>query len=143
MDQRIIYTDPIGGNVCVVTPAVGASIDAVAAKVVPPGVTWKAVDASAIPTDRSFRNAWKISGNAISEDWAKSVEITKERLRAERAPLLAAADVQALREVEATGVVSTKTATLKQSLRDVTALADSAKSRDELLALKAAAVVKA
>jgi hypothetical protein len=106
---------------------------------VPPGKPWKIVDASDIPTDRAFRNAWKLEDDQITEDWAKSVEITKNRLREERKPLFEAADVKAMRDIEATGAVSPETAALKQSLRDVTALADAAKSRDELLALEVAA----
>lgn len=138
MNERIIYTDPTAGNVCVVTPTGEVSIDEVAAKVVPAGVTWQIVDASNIPADRAFRNAWTLSGSQITEDWAKSVEITKERLREERKPLFEAADIQAMRDIEATGAVRPETAALKQSLRDVTALADTAQTRDDLLALKAA-----
>lgn len=136
MRQRIIYADPTPGNVCVVIPTGEEPIEAVAAKVVPPGISYKIVDASDIPTDRTFRNAWKLENDQITEDWAKSVEITKNRLREERKPLLEAADVQAMRDIEATGAVSPETAALKQSLRNVTALADAAQSRDELIALK-------
>lgn len=143
MNERIVYTDPVEGNVCVVVPTGALPIAEVLAKVVPSGVPYKIVDASAIPTDRAFRNAWKLEAGQIKEDFAKSVEITKERLRKERAPLLEAADIKALRDIEATGSVSPETLTLKQTLRDVTALADSAKTRDDLLALKVAAVVKA
>ena len=142
MNNRIVYTDPISGNVCVVTPTGESPIDTVVARVVPAGVTYKIVEASEIPTDRAFRNAWKVDGGQIKEDFAKSVEITKERLREERKPLLEAADIKALRDIETKGAVSAETLTLKQSLRDVTLLADGAKTRDELLALKAAAVVK-
>lgn len=142
MDKRILYIDPIEGNVCIVCPTGLVPIDELAASVVPAGVSYQIVDASDIPADRAFRNAWKMEDNKITEDFTKSVEITKERLRAERKPLLAAADVKALRDIETKGAVSDETATLKQALRDVTLLADGAKTRDELLALKAAAVVK-
>lgn len=141
MSKRIVYTDPAEGNVCVVTPTGEAPVETVAAQVVPAGVPYKIVEASEIPTDRAFRNAWKIESDQIKEDFAKCVEITKERLRKERAPLLAAADVKALRDIETKGAVSPETLTLKQSLRDVTALADGAKTRDELLALKAETAV--
>jgi hypothetical protein len=138
MSQRIIYTDPITGNVCVVIPTGEEPIETVAVKVIPPGISYKIVDASGIPADRSFRNAWKLEDDQITEDWAKSVEITKNRLREERKPLFEAADVKAMRDIESTGAVSPETAALKQSLRDVTALADAAQTRDDLLALKAA-----
>ena len=142
MTARIVFENAEGG-VSITPTNERMSIEELAARVVPAGVPWKLVDSADIPTDRAFRNAWKLEDTKIAEDWAKSVEITKERLRKERAPLLAAADVKAMRDIETSGKVSDETATLKQSLRDVTALADAAKSRDELLALKAAAVVKA
>jgi hypothetical protein len=135
MSKRIVYTDPVEGNVCVVTPTGEAPVETVAAQVVPAGVPYKIVEASEIPADRAFRNAWTLEDDQITEDFAKSVEITKERLRKEREPLLAAADIKALRDIESTGAVSHETLTLKQSLRDVTALADDAKTRDELIAL--------
>jgi hypothetical protein len=139
MNQRIIYSDPTTGNVCVVIPTGEMTIQDVAKAAVPSGVAYQIVDVSDIPTDRAFRNAWKLEDDQITEDWVKSVEITKERLREERKPLFQAADVKAMRDIESTGAVSPETASLKQSLRDVTALADAAKSRDELLALEVAA----
>lgn len=137
MNKRIIYTNPLGGNVCVVTPDFSQPLEALIDQIVPPGVPYQVVDVSTIPTDRAFRNAWKLDGSQITEDWAKSVEITKNRLREERKPLFEAADVRAMRDIESTGAVSPETAALKQSLRDVTALADAAQTRDDLLALKA------
>jgi len=136
MTQRIIYTNPITGNVCLVILTGEEPIEAVAAKAVPSGVSYQIVDANDIPIDRAFRNAWKLEDDQITEDWAKSVEITKNRLREERKPLFEAADVKAMRDIETTGSVSPETAALKQSLRDVTALADAAQSRDDLIALK-------
>lgn len=142
MTARIVFENAEGG--VSITPVHDIlSVEEWANIIVPPGVSWKLVEAADIPADRAFRNAWMLDETLIKEDWAKSVEITKNRLRKERAPLLAAADVKALRDVETNGTVSPETATLKQALRDVTRLADVASSRDELLALKAAAVVKA
>jgi hypothetical protein len=70
----------------------------------------------------------------INIDKAKA--ITKDRLRAERAPLLAAQDVAYQRALEASADTSAIVAE-KQRLRDVTQLADAATSLDELKALKA------
>jgi hypothetical protein len=143
-NRRIIYPTN-GGGVAVIVPAPewlaqeGNTLETLAETVVPAGVTWRIVDTSDLPIDRSFRNAWKLEDDQITEDWAKSVEITKNRLREERKPLFETADVKAMLDIEATGAVSPETAALKQSLRDVTALADTAESRDDLLALKAAA----
>jgi hypothetical protein len=64
----------------------------------------------------------------------KAKKITKERLRAERTPLLQAQDVAFQRALEA----GTNTAVIvaeKQRLRDITKLADQATTLEELKAL--------
>lgn len=66
----------------------------------------------------------------------KAKDITKNRLRAERAPLLQALDVQFQRALE-TGADTTAIVAEKQRLRDITQLADQATSTEELKALKA------
>jgi hypothetical protein len=47
--------------VSVIVPAAecGLTIEEIAAKDVPAGKPYKIVDASDIPTDRTFRNAWE------------------------------------------------------------------------------------
>ena len=67
---------------------------------------------------------------------AKAKEITKGRLRIERAPLLQAQDVAFQRALEA-GSPTTQIVAEKQRLRDITLLADQATTLDELKALKA------
>jgi len=71
----------------------------------------------------------------ITINFDKAKAITKDRLRAERAPLLAAQDVAYQRALEASADTSAIVAE-KQRLRDVTQLADAATSLDELKALK-------
>ena len=71
----------------------------------------------------------------ITINFDKAKAITKDRLRAERAPLLAAQDVAYQRALEASADTSA-IVTEKQRLRDVTQLADAATSLDELKALK-------
>jgi hypothetical protein len=66
----------------------------------------------------------------------KAKEITKERLRAERAPLLQAQDVAFQRALEE-GADTTAIVAEKQRLRDITQLADTAQTPEELKALKA------
>ena len=70
----------------------------------------------------------------INMDKAKA--ITKVRLREERKPLLEAQDVAFQRALEA-GADTTAIVAEKQRLRDITQLADSATTTDELKALKA------
>jgi hypothetical protein len=68
----------------------------------------------------------------INLDKAKA--ITKDRLRMERAPLLVAQDVLYMRATEA-NQDTTAIVAEKQRLRDITKLADSATTLDELKAL--------
>jgi len=68
----------------------------------------------------------------INIDKAKA--ITKDRLRAERKPLLEAQDVAFQRALES-GADTSAIVAEKQRLRDVTQLADSATTLDELKAL--------
>ena len=60
MNSRIIYPNDDGG-VAVIVPAAecGLTIEQIAAKDVPQGKPYKIIDASEVPTDRTFRNAWE------------------------------------------------------------------------------------
>jgi hypothetical protein len=64
----------------------------------------------------------------------KAKDITKERLRAERAPLLQAQDVAFQRALEE-GADTAAIVAEKQRLRDITNLADEAETLDELKGL--------
>ena len=79
------------------------------------------IDASSatIPSDRHFRNAWKINGSVISEDLDTAKEIFKDKIREVRKPLLEAEDVTYMKAMEADDA-SAKTAsvTRKTALRD-------------------------
>jgi hypothetical protein len=61
----------------------------------------------------------------------KAKEITKDRLRAERKPLLEAQDVAFQRALE-TGEDTAEIVAEKQRLRDITKLVDSAKTVEDL-----------
>ena len=62
MSQRIIYPKPDGG-VAIIIPTdeflASYTIEDLAAKDVPAGVSYKIIDAEDVPTDRTFRNAWE------------------------------------------------------------------------------------
>lgn len=62
MSKRIIYPKDDGG-VAIIVPALecGLTIEEIAAKDVPAGKPYKIIDASEVPTDRTFRNAWEYS----------------------------------------------------------------------------------
>jgi hypothetical protein len=68
----------------------------------------------------------------------KAKDITKERLRAERTPLLQAQDVAFQRALEE-GADTTAIVAEKQRLRDITQLADQATTLDQLKAITAGA----
>jgi hypothetical protein len=72
----------------------------------------------------------------ITVNLDKAKEITKQRLREEREPLLAAQDVLFQRALE-TGADTTAIVAEKQRLRDLPTLADKCKTLDALRALKA------
>jgi hypothetical protein len=127
--MKIIYQTEAG--VAIITPTGELSIEEVCAKDVPAGVPFQIVNGDEVPSDRTWRNAWK---EDLTVDMPKAVNITKERLRVERAPLLTALDVQYQRAQE-DGRDTTIIISEKQRLRDVTKLADAATTLDELKAL--------
>jgi hypothetical protein len=72
----------------------------------------------------------------ITINFDKAKQITKERLRTERTPLLAAQDILYMRATEInqdTSVIVSE----KQRLRDITSLADQATTLEQLRLLKA------
>jgi len=73
-------------------------------------------------------------------DIDKAKAITKDRLRAERTPLLAALDVAFQRALES-GSDTASIVAEKQRLRNVTILVDTCTTTDELKALSCAAPV--
>jgi hypothetical protein len=73
---------------------------------------------------------------AIIVDINKAKDITKDRLRAERKPLLEAQDVAFQRALESSADTTAIVAE-KQRLRDITTLVDTANTVEELKALEA------
>lgn len=71
----------------------------------------------------------------ITINFDKAKQITKDRLRVERKPLLEAQDVAFQRALEI-GADTTTIVAEKQRLRDITKLADEATTLDELKVLK-------
>jgi hypothetical protein len=70
----------------------------------------------------------------ITVNLDKAKAITKDRLRAERTPLLQAQDVEFQRALES-GADTSAIVAEKQRLRDITGLADTATTLDELKAI--------
>jgi hypothetical protein len=136
--QVIIFTNDNGG-VATTIPTGEISIDAVLEKDVPKGRGARIVNYTDLPIAyNDFYDAWEMDATTVSVNLAKAKELTKARLRAERAPLLAAQDV-AFQRAQESGADTSAIVAEKQRLRDVTTLADSATTLEELRALKAGA----
>jgi hypothetical protein len=132
MTQIIIYTNESGGvSVCVPT----GELDIQAVKVKDTPSTSIIVQDSELPqTDNDFFDAWELSNGTVSVNLTKAKALTKARLRLEREPLLAAQDVLFQRAQESnadtTAIVAEKT-----RLRNITSLADTCTTTEQLRAL--------
>jgi hypothetical protein len=134
MTQAIIFTNDNGGvSTCVPTGEI--SIDAVMEKDVPAGRGARIVNLSDLPSDNDFYDAWEMDATSVTINFAKAVEITKKRLRAERTPLLVAQDVAFQRALES-GADTTAIIVEKQRLRDITSLANAASTLNDLRAIE-------
>lgn len=135
--QVIIFKNDNGGvSTCI--PTGELSIEAVLEKDVPKGKGARIVDQNSLPRDNDFYDAWEMDDSSVTVNFAKAKEITKNRLRAERKPLLEAQDVLFQRALES-GADTSAIVAEKNRLRDITKLADSATTLDELRAIKAGA----
>lgn len=72
----------------------------------------------------------------ITINFDKAKAITKDRLRSERAPLLAKLDVEFIKAVEQ-GADTSSIVAEKKRLRDITALTETVSSLDDLKSLSA------
>lgn len=134
--QAIIFTNDNGGvSTCIPTGEI--SIEAVLSKDVPTGRNARIVNIADLPNQyNDFYDAWEMDNTSITVNKTKAVEITKKRLRMERAPLLVAQDVLFQRALES-NADTTEIVAEKQRLRDLTNLATEDKTLEELRALKA------
>jgi len=128
----IVHTNKQGG-VSVTFPTGEVSIEEVLAKDCPDHAI--IVDSADLPNEHNdFFNAWELVDGKVSVNLTKATDITKTRLRAERAPLLTALDVQYQRALES-GTDTKAIVAEKQRLRDITKI--TATTLDELKALQA------
>jgi hypothetical protein len=103
---------------------------------------WQAVEfPSDVNLDREFRNAWSHDVvNGLHVDIVKARDVTKDRLRQERAPLLAELDTAYIRALE----INASTAAVvseKQRLRDLTQSVDGMTSLEEMSQVQATASI--
>jgi len=134
MTQAIIFTNETGGvSVCV--PTGELDIQAVKEKDTPEHSI--IVDMGSLPNfDNDFFDAWELTDGVVLVNLTKAKDLTKKRLRAERELLLVAQDVLFQRALE-TSADTTAIVAEKQRLRDITKLADSCTTTDQLRNLKA------
>ena len=90
--MKIIYQTETG--VAIITPTGELSLEEVAAKDVPAGVPFRIVNDDEVPSDRTFRNAWK-DGNGIKVDMPKAKDITHDARRTARSAEFAPLDIKA------------------------------------------------
>lgn len=114
------------GSVAIMQTVGDATLEACLAKWLPSErakvVSHQRIDPGVLPQDRTFRNAWVLAGAVIAHDMQKAREIQRERLRAARAPQLAALDTDYLRAVEAADApAQAAVVAQKQALRDAPA----------------------
>ena len=148
--RKIIYTRPDGG-VSVAHPVRNTIGETLTTDAEIEQRAWNALPAYAInpqfvetvPTDRTFRDAWKAGATGIEHDMPKAREIHKERLRSVRKPLLEALDAEYMHADEVgDSAKKSEIAAKKQALRDATKAAeiDAAATPEELKAAIPAAL---
>ena len=81
--MKIIYQNSEGG-VSVIHPTGALSIEEVAAKDVPEGLAYEIVEDDVIPSDRTFRDAWRKDGTSVVENLAAAKEIAHAMRRTKR-----------------------------------------------------------
>lgn len=135
MTQAIIFTNDNGGvSTCIPTGEI--SIEAVMTKDVPAARGARIVNLADLPNQyNDFYDAWEMDATSVTVNFEKAKEITKKRLRDERAPLLQEQDIAFQRALEE-GADTAAIVAEKQRLRDITSLVDQAQTLEELKAIK-------
>jgi len=132
--QVIIYTNEKGG-VSVCMPTGELPIESVKAKDTPSHSI--IVNQEELPNEYGdFFDAWELKNGAVTVSLEKAKEITKERLRFERTPLLLAQDIAFQRALES-GEDTSLIVAEKKRLRDITSLPDTETTLEGLRAIKA------
>lgn len=67
MDKRIIFKNKDGSIGIIVPTDCGLTVEEIAKKDVPTGLSYKIVDVSEISSDRTFRNAWTIDDKELTD----------------------------------------------------------------------------
>lgn len=98
------------------------------------------IEKASAPTDYSYRDAWTFGAQKFGVDMPKAREIQRDRLRRDRAPLMAALDVEWSRAMaKGDATVAQEVEAKRQALRDLPAnpAIDAALTPDALKLIKA------
>lgn len=125
--KRIIYSN-YDNKVSVIAPSpnFGGSMDDLIKSIrsVNPdleNIEFFIVDEADIPSDRTFRDAWRINAGSIDHDIETAKTIWRNKWREARKPLLAELDTESIRAQEdSDNAKKNKVKQDKQALRDVT-----------------------
>ena len=113
--MKIIYQNSEGG-ISVIIPTGELSIEEVAKKDVPVGVSYEIVEDDAIPADRFFRNAWVANGAAVEVDLDQAKTIGHDIRRQQRAEEFKPYDEVIMKQIP--GVDATAAEEARQEIRD-------------------------
>lgn len=140
---RIAFTRPDGG-VSIIHPQKDESVEAalrcvddyfeLAGIPRPEDVVVKVISPEALPSDRSFRNAWELQGEIISENLVKSQTLAHEERRKRRSEELAPLDIKATIPKEATAAEQAREV-IRQKYAALQTQIDAAQSVEELKAI--------
>lgn len=122
MKNVIIYTNS-NGVISVVSPSPSykGTVEELAVKTVPTGLTYFEIESFILPKDLTFELAWEIREDSVRVNPDKAKAIWKDKWREARKPLLSSLDIEFMKAVEtADADKQAEIATQKQALRDVT-----------------------
>ncbi len=133
--QKIIYTDAITGNLCVIVPASKGDLERVLGPLtqgqyeahvrgrsIPrDAINPRSVNDSDLPSSRDFRNAWcdVTNSSTVDIDCDKAKEIVLTQVRSKREELFKPLDQEFMLALEK-GLDLTVISEKKQELRDIT-----------------------
>jgi hypothetical protein len=128
--KAIVYTNELGGAAVAGLSADVSEQDALQAL---SAIHFDAqlMNIDALPKDNDFFDAWVLQNNQVTVAIDRARDLTKQRMRRQRQPLLLELDVAFQRALE-TNSDTIEIVAQKQKLRDLTKLVDSAQTLDDL-----------
>lgn len=134
LDKRIVFTQE-NGAVSIIVPAPGATLEQ-CLSAVPPGAPYEIIDVKEVPSDRTFRNAWKKGeqGKRIGVDLLKAKDVSHEKRRAKRAKEFAPFDEIIAKQIPGKSAQDAEAArkTIRQKYDAIQQQIDAAQTPEEL-----------